>query len=230
MAGEPLYERYYAQHGADRNDLLTNSEVTFQAFALERANIRALQRLQLDRHEAKVLDVGCGTGSSLLQFIKLGFLPQNLTGVDSGAERIEQARARFPNVEFRCESAERMRIPDSTFDLAFESTLFMMLTSEEIAQRIAGEMLRVTRRGGYVMMADWRYVEPRSQDHRAMTSRRMASLFDVGGATTVVARERGALVPPLGRFLSRHAPSLYFIVHGLLPFAAGQVTTVLQKR
>jgi SAM-dependent methyltransferase len=225
-----LYERYYAKHGADRNDPLTNSGVTFQAFAFERANIRALQRLHLDRDKAKVLDVGCGTGSSLLQFIKLGFLPQNLTGMDSGAERIEQARARFPNVEFLCESAERMSIPDSTFDLAFESTLFMMLTSEEIARQIAGEMLRVIRRGGYVMIADWRYAEPRSRDHRAMTSRRMASLFDVGGATTVVARERGALVPPLGRFLSRHAPSLYFIVHGLLPFAAGQVTTVLQKR
>ena len=225
-----MYERYYAKRGADRNDPLTNSGVTFQAFAFERANIRALQRLQLDRDNARVLDVGCGTGSSLLQFIKLGFLPQNLTGVDSGAERIEQARARFPNVEFRCESADRMSIPDSAFDLAFESTLFMMLTSEEIAQRIAREMLRVTRRGGYVMLADWRYAGPRSQDHRAMTSKRIASLFDVGDATTVVARERGALVPPLGRFLSRRAPSLYFIVQGLLPFTAGQVTTVLQKR
>jgi ubiquinone/menaquinone biosynthesis C-methylase UbiE len=223
------YERYYAQRGADRNDLLTNSEVTFQAFALERANIRALRHLQLDRDVAKVLDVGCGTGSSLLQFIKLGFLPQNLTGLDSEAERIEQARTRFPNVEFLCESAEHMSVSDSTFDLVFESTLFMMLTSEEIAQRVAVEMLRVTRRGGFVMIADWRYAEPRSQDHRAMTLKRMASLFDVGGATTVVARERGALVPPLGRFLSRHAPSLYFIAHGLLPFAAGQVTTVLRK-
>ncbi len=225
-----MYERYYAKHGADRNDLLTNSGVTFQVFAFERANIRALQRLQLDRDKAKILDVGCGAGSSLLQFIKLGFRPQNLTGVDSGVERIEQARARFPNVDFRCESAERMSVPDSTFDLAFESTLFMMLTSEEIAQRIAAEMLRVTRRGGYLMMADWRYAEPRSQEHRAMTSKRIASLFDVGGATTVVARERGALVPPLGRFLSRQAPWLYFVVQGLLPFAVGQVTTVLQKQ
>ncbi len=225
-----MYERYYTKHGADRNDLLTNSGVTFQTFAFERANIRALQRLGLDREKAKVLDVGSGTGSSLLQFIKLGFLPENLAGVDSGPDRIEEARARFPNVEFRCESAEQMSFGDSTFDIVFESTLFMMLTSEDIARRIAREMLRVTKPGGYVMMADWRYAEPKSKDHRAMSSKRIASLFDVGRSTTIVARERGALVPPLGRFLSRRAPSLYFVVHGLLPFAAGQVTTVLQKR
>ncbi len=230
MAGERLYEEYYKSHGADRNDPLTNPGVTFQAFALERANIRALQRLRLDRDEAKVLDVGCGTGSSLLQFIKLGFLPQNLTGVDSSAERIGQAQARFPNVAFHCESAEGMSFPDSTFDVVFESTLFMMLTDEDVARRIAGEMLRVTRSGGYLMIADWRYAEPSSREHRAMTPKRIASLFDVEGSTSVVARERGALVPPLGRFLSRHAPSFYFVVQGLLPFAVGQVTTVLKKR
>jgi ubiquinone/menaquinone biosynthesis C-methylase UbiE len=225
-----LYEEYYKSHGADRNDPLTNSAVTFQAFALERANVRALQRLQLDRDQARVLDVGCGTGSSLLQFIKLGFLPQNLTGVDSSAERVAQAQERFPNVAFHCESAEGMSFPDSTFDVTFESTLFMMLTDEDVARRIAGEMLRVTRSAGYVMITDWRYAEPRSRDHRAVTPKRIASLFDVGGATEVVARERGALVPPLGRFLSRRAPSLYFVVQGLLPFAVGQVTTVLKKR
>jgi len=224
-----LYERYYAKHGADRNDLLTNSGVTFQAFAFERANIRALQSLGLDREKAKVLDVGCGTGSSLLQFIKLGFLPENLAGIDSGAERIEQARARFPNVEFRCEGAEQMSFGDSAFDIVFESTLFMMLTSENIARRIAREMLRVTKPGGYVMMADWRYAEPKSKDHRAMSSKRIASLFDVGSSTTVVARERGALVPPLGRFLSRRAPSLYFMVQALVPFAVGKISTVLKK-
>jgi len=224
-----LYERYYAKHGADRNDLLTNSGVTFQTFAFERANIRALQGLGLDRETAKALDVGCGTGSSLLQFIKLGFLPENLAGVDSGPDRIEEARARFPNVDFRCESAEQMSFGDSTFDIVFESTLFMMLTSQEVARRIAREMLRVTKPGGYLMLADWRYAEPNSKDHRAMSSKRIASLFEVGVSTVVVARERGALVPPLGRFLSRRLPSLYFAVQAMLPFTVGQVTTVLKK-
>jgi SAM-dependent methyltransferase len=225
-----LYDSYYAKHGADRNDLLTNPEVTFQTFALERANIRALGRLGLDRQKTRILDIGCGSGSSLVQFLKLGFLPGNLAGVDNGAERIADARARFPGIEFRCESAEKLTFDDSAFDLTFESTVFMMLTDEDVARRIASEMLRVTRRGGYIMMADWRYAEPKSTDHRAVTPKRIESLFGAGEKTTVVARERGALVPPLGRLLSRRAPSLYFVVQSLMPFAVGQITTVLQKR
>jgi SAM-dependent methyltransferase len=225
-----LYERYYEKHGADRNDLLANPEVTFQSFAFEKANIRALRRLQLDRGLTKILDVGCGTGSSLLQFLRFGFPPENLTGVDADAGRIEEARARFPNVAFRCESAESLGFADSTFDLVFESTLFMMLTSETVAQRVASEMLRVTRPRGHVMLVDWRYAEPRSTDHRAVSSKRIRSLFEVGSATDVVARERGALVPPLGRLLSRLAPPLYFVVQSLLPVAVGQITTILQKR
>ncbi len=225
-----MYDRYYEKHGADRNDLLRNPEVTFQTFAFDRANIRALQRVDVERESAKVLDVGCGTGASLLQFIRLGFRPENLTGIDNSSERIARAEANFPNVRFRCESADSMTFADSTFDIAFESTLFMMLTSEDVARRIASEMLRVTRSGGYLMLADWRYARPGSEDHHAMSPKRIASLFKVGHATDVVARERGALVPPLGRFLSRHAPSLYFAVQALVPFAVGQITTVLMKR
>ncbi len=230
MAGERLYDRYYEKHGADRNDLLRNPEVTFQTFAFDRANIRALQQIDVDRESAKVLDVGCGTGASLVQFIRLGFRPENLTGVDPSAERISRAQRDFPSVAFKCENGDSMTLPDAMFDIAFESTLFMMLTSEDVARRVAAQMLRVTRPGGYLMLTDWRYAMPKSRDHRPMSSGRIASLFGVGTTTDVVARERGALVPPLGRFLSRRAPSLYFLVQALVPFAVGQITTVLKKR
>jgi SAM-dependent methyltransferase len=225
-----VYEEYYKKHGRDRNDLLRNPEVLFQTFAFDRANIRALSRLDLNPREAKVLDVGCGTGASLFQFVRLGFLPENLAGVDTSEERIADAKNNLPTADFRCESAELLSHESEMFDLVFESTLFMMLTSDDTAARIAREMLRVSRSGGYLMLADWRYSEPRSTTHKAVTNRRIRSLFDVGGATEVVARERGALIPPLGRLLSRRAPALYFAVQTLIPPAAGQVTTVLKKK
>ena len=230
MAGERLYDRYYEKHGVDRNDLLRNPEVTFQTFAFDRANIRALQRMDVERESAKVLDVGCGTGASLVQFIRLGFNPANLAGVDPSAERIAQAKSSYPTVEFRQESGEATTFADSTFDIAFESTLFMMLTADDVARRVAGEMLRVTRPGGYIMLADWRYAKRGRADHRAMSRGRIESLFEVGSTTEVIARERGALVPPVGRFLSRRAPALYFVVQAIAPFTVGQVTTVLRKR
>ena len=225
-----MYDDYYEKHGPGRNDLLANPEVTFQAFAFDRANIRALRQLKLDRATAKILDVGCGSGTSLLQFLRLGFPAANLTGVDADQSRIAEARERFPNVRFECETAESLSFPDAAFDLVFESTLFMMLTSDAVARAVATEMLRVTRPGAYVMLVDWRYAEPGSREHRAVSGKRIDSLFRVGTAADVVARERGALIPPLGRILSRVAPPLYFVVQTLFPFAVGQITTVLRKR
>jgi len=224
-----VYSRYYDQHGADRNDLLGNPEVTFQTFAFDRANIRALQRMDLDRDAARILDVGCGSGAGLIPLLRLGFRQQQMRGVDISPERIEQAKKTLPLADFRCESADAMSYPDNDFDIVLESTMFVLLPSDEMARRIARDMVRVTKPGGYLMLIDWRYSKPGSDVYRAMSKKRVAELFDVGGATRLIARERGALVPPVGRALSKYAPSIYFLVQALLPPLVGQITTVLRK-
>lgn len=224
-----MYSRYYDEHKADRNDLLGNPEVAFQTFAFDRANIRALQRLDLDRSTARILDVGCGSGAGLIQFLRLGFQQTLMSGVDISEDRIAGAKTVMPLADLRCESADAMSYADGTFDLVFESTMFVLLPSEDTARGIAREMIRVTRPGGYLMLIDWRYGKPGSDVYKAMSPRRIAELFDVGGSTRVVCRERGALVPPVGRFLSRRLPSLYFAVQAVMPFMVGQVTTVLRK-
>src|SRR5262245_18996730 len=43
-------------------------------------------------HQKRLLEIGCGNGSSLLQFIRLGFLPENLVGNELRQERAELAR------------------------------------------------------------------------------------------------------------------------------------------
>jgi ubiquinone/menaquinone biosynthesis C-methylase UbiE len=196
---------------------------------MERANIRALQRTNLDRNAARVLDVGCGSGAGIFQFLRLGFKPQLISGVDLSEVRIADSKVTLPTVDLRCESGDATSFSDGEFDIVFEGTMFVLLPSEEMARGIAREMIRVTKPGGYIMLVDWRYSKPGSDVYRAMTPKRIAGLFDVGGATRLITRERGALVPPVGRFLSRRLPSLYFLVQALLPPAVGQMTTLLQK-
>jgi len=224
-----LYSRYYDQHNEHRNDLLANPEVAFQSLAVDRANIRALQRIKIDRKSARVLDVGCGTGPGLLTLLRWGFVQRNLSGIDISAERIEEARAALPLADLRCESGDSLSYPGNTFDLVTEWTMFILMPDEKSAAAIAREMIRVTKTGGHIMVVDWRYSKPGSDVYKAVTPSRIAALFDVGGATSVAARENGALVPPLGRRLSRYAPSLYFLVQALVPPLVGQVTTLLQK-
>lgn len=226
---KPAYSAYYREHGDDRNDILRNPGVLFQTLAFDRANIRALSRLGLDRSTARVLDVGCGTGSSILSLLRLGFDPSNMAGIDLENARIDAARRQAPNVDFRAGDARQLGYADQTFDLVLESTMFVLMTDEEVAKAIASEMIRVTRKGGYLMLVDWRYGKPGSSTYRGLSKARVASLFDVGRATRMVAVEKGALVPPVGRFLSSRLPGLYFAVQALMPPLVGQTTTVLER-
>jgi SAM-dependent methyltransferase len=223
------YQRYYAARAADRDDLLTNREVLFQAFAFEKANTRAIQSLGLDRASARVLDVGCGSGAGLMSFIRWGFSPANLSGIDVNADRVAHAREAVPGADIRAGDASRMEFTDASFDLVFESTMFLQMTDETLAASIAREMIRVTRPGGFIVLADWRYGKPRNPDFIAVSPARISKLFATGSSTTVVRTERGALVPPVGRFLSRSLPGLYFATQSRLPFLVGQVTTVLRR-
>lgn len=225
-----MYESYYSRHGAARNDLLSNPEVLFQSFAIERANIAALRSANIDRASATVLDVGCGNGASLLQLVRLGFDPANLSGIDASAERIEQARKLLPTVRFSVDDASRLSFAAESFDLVIESTMLGTLDSPQLIADIAAEMLRVTRAGGHVMLVDWRYSRRGSAVRTAISPALIKKLFRAGSQTDIVARKRGALVPPLGRRLSRIAPSLYFLVEALVPAASGQVTTILRKK
>ena len=82
VVDEEWYRRYYATLGADRNSLLKNPGVLFQSLAHDAALIRALQSIRPEQDTARVLDVGCGAGASLLMFVALGFVPDNLHGID----------------------------------------------------------------------------------------------------------------------------------------------------
>jgi SAM-dependent methyltransferase len=229
IVGQDWYEEYYARKGRDRNSLLRNPEVLYQNLAHEVAMVRAMQSIHPNPESALVLDVGCGEGASLITFLRLGFLPGNLYGVDFQESRICQARERCPGINFQCGDATKLEYANGSFDLVLESTMFIHSVNADLSRQIAGEMLRVTKSGGHVLLCDWRYAKPGSNAHKALTQKRIAGLFGVGDETARCGVFPGPLVPPVGRFLSRRLPSAYFLVQGLLPFLVGQVTTVLRK-
>lgn len=226
-ATEDWYRAYAHRRGEDRNDILRNPGVLFQVLALQKSVVQALRTLPIQRSWS-VLDVGCGGGSSLIQFLSYGFPASALHGIDIVPERIEEARKRLPGVVLTCGDASKLDYAAGSFDLVLESTMFVQLTDEHLARDIAAEMIRVTRPGHYIMLIDWRY-RGRFVEYRALSDRRVRRLFNVGKDTRLHSRKRGALVPPLGRFISHRVPQLYFVVQSFLPFAVGQVTTVLQK-
>jgi ubiquinone/menaquinone biosynthesis C-methylase UbiE len=192
--------------------------------------VRAMRWIKPHPQSARVLDIGCGDGDSLWILLRLGFEPANLFGVDIQEDKIAEARATNSLVNFACADATSLSYESETFDLAMESMMFLQLTDDDIARRIVAEMIRVTRPGGILLVSDWRYSKPGSQEFKGVSTRRIADLYQVGIQTEVCRRFRGPLVPPIGRFLSKHLPSAYFLVQAVMPFLAGQMITVLRKR
>jgi ubiquinone/menaquinone biosynthesis C-methylase UbiE len=222
------YRHYYSTKGDDRSDPLRNPGVLFQNLAFEKSIVEALRQLDGDKRLWKILDVGCGAGFSLLRLLSYGLDPERLYGIDIEENRIARGRKRFPALNLSHGDASAMEYPADSFDLAMESTMFIQLTDEPMAQGIATEMLRVVKPGGCIMLTDWRYSFGQP-GYRALSRDRIMRLFGVGTRTSVMLRTHGALIPALGRTLSRYASSLYFPVCKVFPMLVGQVTVVLRK-
>jgi SAM-dependent methyltransferase len=225
-----FYRKYYQRVGTDRNDPRLNRGALLQLLAAEAALIRALSRISGSLEHAQLLDVGCGSGIRFFEFFRLGFRPNNVFGLDMQQERIQAGRQFLPQVEMLHGDACAMTFESDSLDFVFESGLFATLPDDEVRSSIAREMVRVCRSGGYLLLSDWRTPKYGDHNYKALTEKAVRHLFDVGARTDLMATEKGALIPPVGRFFSTYMSWLYFPVAVILPFLVGQVVYVLRKK
>ena len=100
-----------------------------------------------------VLDVATGSGNAALAAARSG---GEVTGLDYVPGLLERARARAAaegfDIEFIDGDAENLPFADASFD-AVLSVLGVMFTADQ--ERGASELLRVTRPGGTIALANW---------------------------------------------------------------------------
>jgi 2-polyprenyl-3-methyl-5-hydroxy-6-metoxy-1,4-benzoquinol methylase len=111
-----------------------------------------IERLNLQPGE-KVLDVACGTGNTAIPAARQGAI---VTGVDIAANLLEQARAKAAAEGLICQfdegDAEALVYRDGTFDTVISMFGAMFAPRPE---RVAAELIRVSRPGGRIVMANW---------------------------------------------------------------------------
>ena len=227
------YEKYYRAHYQNKNkyrDDLLNKETLFQFLASKKCFINSLSRILLDKKKAKVIDIGCGSSSQLISLVSLGFNQNNLFGIDINKDDIAFAKKNYPLLNLSYQDATNLDFKNEYFDLTYESTMFVQITNTKISQQIANEMIRITKKGGFLIIFDWRYGKFNNPNFLACNKRRIKEMFALNKSTKLVSIERGMLIPPIGRFLSGNISSLYFILSKLFPFLIGQVAYILQKK
>src|SRR5689334_25061788 len=73
----------------------------------------------------EILEIGCGAGDLLRDLIKWGARPENLVGIELIDERVTDARHLCPkDVRILQGNAGKLQLPDQTFDLVVQSTVF----------------------------------------------------------------------------------------------------------
>jgi ubiquinone/menaquinone biosynthesis C-methylase UbiE len=113
-----------------------------------------VQRLGITK-EMKVLDLGCGDGTTALPEAKLG---ANVTGIDIARNLVETGNKRaaehgLTNLKFQEGDASNLeQVPDNNFDLVV-SVFGAMFAPKPFD--VAKEMVRVTRPGGRIVMGNW---------------------------------------------------------------------------
>ena len=176
----------------------------------EKNILKLLKKYEINKLEnKKILDVGCGRGGLLRDFIKYGAKPENLYGIDLLAERIKEAKEINPNINFTCANAEKLDFSDKSFDIVLQSVCFTSIFDTNIKKKIAKEMLRVIKDNGIILWYDFKYNNPRNSDVKGIKKTEIKKLFpDCYYDFNLI-----TLAPPITRKL---APISWFLCYILL--------------
>jgi demethylmenaquinone methyltransferase/2-methoxy-6-polyprenyl-1,4-benzoquinol methylase len=112
---------------------------------------RVVRKLQPHlRSDAKILDVGCGTGDlSIELFEKSG---AQVTGIDFCRPMLDLAQAKAPHLRFVEGDALRLPFPDAAFDCV---TIGFALRNLASVERGLSELLRVLKPGGMLAVLEF---------------------------------------------------------------------------
>ncbi|MBM4286069.1 MAG: methyltransferase domain-containing protein [Deltaproteobacteria bacterium] len=175
--------------------------------------------------DRRILEIGCGEGFWINEFIKWGAKAAHITAVDLIWRHVELTRARTnEEVTLICANAASLDLPDASFDLVLQATVFTSILDPAMKARVAGEMVRLLKPGGLILWYDYHVDNPANPDVKGVKKAEIHRLFP--GCR--IELERLTLAPPLCRAL---APYSFLLCHLLakIPFLCTHYLGAIRK-
>ncbi len=158
----------------------------------------------------RVLEVGCGIGDGLPDFLFHGLKPAQLHGSELIPGRVAQARGKFPQLPFTCADGRQLPYRDGCFDVVCQYTVLSSVLDDGIKEAIARDMIRVTRPGGVIVWYDF-WLNPVNPQTKGIRKAEIRRLFP--GCR--IDFHQVTLAPPLARMLVPVSRNLAGILESL---------------
>src|SRR5438093_2081970 len=116
----------------------SNPAYVFMLQSVERRVLRMLARQRmLPLNGKRILEIGCGTGHWLREFVKWGADPAAVAGVDLLPDRVTVARSLCPSGTpvLRCD-AEELPFATAEFDIVAHFTVFTSILDSDMKRRV----------------------------------------------------------------------------------------------
>ena len=145
-----------------------------------------------------LLEVGCGSGGNLLDLLRLGATPTQLTGIELLSERVAAACAVLPSgVQLIEGDACAAPVADASQQAVLAFTVFSSLLDPGYRQQFARTLWRWVAPGGGVLVYDFVVNNPHNPDVRKVPPAELHTLFPNARLRSL----RLTLAPPLARRL-----------------------------
>ncbi len=161
----------------------------------------------------RILEMGCGGGGVLAEFVFLGASPDNLFGVDLLFDRLKQANFVLPKTHFANADGSCLPFPPDTFDLVMQYTAISSILDLDIRRSICADLIRVTRPGGLILSYDF-WLNPTNPQTRGLRLAEIRQSF----TGCLIEYNRITLAPPLARKLVPFSWGLAYLLEKLRVF------------
>jgi len=170
-SGRPVDERERIRRAFARRDAAPRCDDPALVAARRRTVAEALTAAGVSLSPAaRVLDVGCGRGDSLVDAGAGAF------GVDLIEERVARARTTSPAARLAVADAAELPFRDESFDVCILFTVLSSITDADHRRRVADEAARVLRPAGALVVYDFAF-HPLNRDVRGVPPRALRRLF-----------------------------------------------------
>ncbi len=177
---------------------LFNTPNLFMIQQRQRAVLQMLKKNGFaDLSNKIILEMGCGNGGVLAEYLQFGAPPKKLFGVDLLFDRLISAHQVLSSSSFVNADGQALPFPAQTFDLILQSTALSSILDSALRQAICADMLRLLTTRGLILSYDF-WLNPTNSHTRGIRPAELKKLFP----NCEYQFKRITLAPPITRRLA----------------------------